>query len=293
VAFFGTPHDWMDIQPAGWRLLAAGLGGRCGAAVAAVERAVAARTTVDRYAAQLMSNWNLSPRRFALLPGWLLGSKYFWFVVGVVLVFCAADWIGHCSGKPHETRLTWAGWVLEVTGVFAIVVDIVKRERFFGRPSIFGDVLAWLRRFPLRKRNVVIAATGTSTSIVVGRGRLDAWHSTGPDAAVEARIASLEQNFYRLRESSQQEQDRLGKEINELQSALAHERKTREEQLATASKKLEETAVGDSYVELLSIIAVFVGLTASTVPDLVVLFFGWVYHVAALPPGLLEFVCRL
>ncbi len=97
-------------------------------------------------------------------------------------------------------------------------------------------------------------------------------------------MASLEQNFGRLRDAARADHEQHDRDIDELKKALAAERAAREALKREHARGLEENLAGDLHLERTSVAWVLLGLTAATVPALVMATFCWLYRFS-LPFG--------
>lgn len=236
----------------------------------------------------MASSVRLVLRRLPRLLPWLGEASKLWIFLAVVaLSFVASDWLGSCTAVPRLTRLTWAGWLLELFGVLWIAMGIWRKEQQFGKPGFVRVAIDWLARFPLRARHHTLAAGTGGYLLSGGRARLTAWNTPPPDADLAARVASLERNVVFLRDGARNDYEDHEKEIGKLQAELKSERETRARGHDEVAKRLEDALVGDIHLERMSVFWVLLGLTAATVPEFVQYLFGWIYGLLALP-----FACR-
>src|SRR5206468_10208665 len=87
---------------------------------------------------------------------WLVEARHAWLAAAVI---CVALVI---SLRPHTTepviRLT--GLVLQLLGICTVIWGISETRALFGHASLRSKARAWLGRFPVFRRDIVVGADG-------------------------------------------------------------------------------------------------------------------------------------
>jgi len=89
---------------------------------------------------------------------WLAEAQYAWVSVVVICVALATSLRQHTT----ESVIRLTGLVLQLLGIGTIIWGISETRALFGHPSFASKTKAWLSRFPLLRRNIVLAV-GSAT----------------------------------------------------------------------------------------------------------------------------------
>ena len=211
-----------------------------------------------------------------LLP-WLLEIRKFW----LVLVVCASAvglakaslWLGivnSSDGSECEDLLRVVGWVLDVLGISIAVFGIERRLNRFGGRSIIGVVfasaVAWIKRFPFYSPVLEFKSDGdlVLTTDLKAHGRFLPNRET-----IEERIAWLEKRedeltvkFFELQNLIEQNDKKSVERVEKLRAQLVA--KQVEDQ-----NRAGRVIASDAGWEIVGLFLILVGITLSTIPDVV------------------------
>jgi hypothetical protein len=199
--------------------------------------------------------------RIKAVWSWFADLRYAWLslaVIGGALLV---------SLRPHHTsepiiRLT--GLVLQLLGIGTVIWGISETRALFGHPSLTSKARAWLGRFPLWRRNVVIAAIGSIESTDVAKARGYGTHGPGINPTIETRVSALEKNITAIHERISTTQKEMDEEYQKTADALKREEQSRVAEDATIREKLEATGTGGVHISLIGASWLFVGVILST-----------------------------
>jgi hypothetical protein len=171
----------------------------------------------------------------------------------------------------NESRVRIVGLVLQLCGIMTVAQGISETRRFFGRPSLLSLWRNWVNRFPPFHRKIIMA-TVAGTMELSGAAQAHVWSNSGPDASIEERVAILEKNLLRVRDTTYEVQQKLDDESRSRENALVTERQLREAADSEIRNKLEATETGGLNLSLVGVVWLSVGLIFSTVPTEIVRF---------------------
>ena len=191
---------------------------------------------------------------------WLVEARHAWLAGAVI---CAALFI---SFRPHTTesviRLT--GLILQLLGIGTVIWGISETRALFGHASLASKARAWLGRFPLLRRNIVVAAGGVAFSATLGKARAHVTHGPGASPTIETRLEALEKNVTSIHERISQTQKEMDEELGKTADALKREEQSRQAEDRAIREKLEATGTGGVHISAIGALWLFVGVTLST-----------------------------
>ena len=191
---------------------------------------------------------------------WLVEARHASLAAAVI---CVALVI---SLRPHTTepviRLT--GLVLQLLGIGTVIWGISETRALFGHASLTSKVRAWLVRFPLLRRNVVVAAAGVELAAAVGKGRAHVTYGPGTNPTIDARLEALEKNVTSIHERISQTQKEMDEEFQKTADALKREEQSRRADDRAIRHKLEATGTGGVHISAIGALWLFVGVILST-----------------------------
>ncbi|MBC8472402.1 MAG: hypothetical protein H8D56_23310 [Planctomycetes bacterium] len=202
----------------------------------------------------------ISISRLKNLWPWLAEAHYAWLSSGVIL---AALIISLRPNTPEPViRLT--GLVLQVLGIATVIWGISETRAFFGHPSFAAKTKSWLTRFPLLRRNIVIAAGAASHALLTAKARAQSTHNPGTNPTIEARIDSLDRNIVLIHERITGAEKEMDEEFQKISNALKSEEHARQSEDNEIHKKLEATGTGGVHISAIGASWLFVGVILST-----------------------------
>mgnify|MGYP003587825762 CR=1 FL=1 len=202
----------------------------------------------------------ISISRLKNLWPWLIEARYAWLSLCVIL----SALIVSLRPNTPESVIRLTGLVLQLLGIATVIWGISETRAFFGHPSFAAKTKAWLIRFPLLKRNMVIAVDGASLVLLTGKARVHSTHSPGPNPTIEARIASLERNVVLIHKRISGTEKEIDKELSKISDALKGEKDARQLEDNEMHKKLEATGTGGVHISAIGASWLFVGVILST-----------------------------
>lgn len=201
-----------------------------------------------------------SASRIKYLWSWLVEARFAWLALGVI---AAALMVALRSHTPEPViRLT--GLVLQLLGIGTVIWGISETRALFGHPSFAKKAKSWLERFPLRRRNIVIAAGAGSLAAITGKARGYATQGPGPNPTIEARIEALEKNISLIHERISGTEKEMDEEFRKTVEALKNEEQQRHAEDNSIREKLEATGTGGVHISAIGASWLFVGVVLST-----------------------------
>ena len=121
---------------------------------------------------------------------WLKEARFAWLTIGVIGIALMM------SLRPHtsEPTIRLTGLFLQLLGIGTVAWGISETRTLFGHPSFASKIMGWLGRFPLRKRNIILSASGTSFATASSNARGHVKNNPGPNPTIDARVVALERN---------------------------------------------------------------------------------------------------
>jgi len=203
---------------------------------------------------------SISISRLKAVWHWLVEARHAWLAISVIF---AALLI---SLRPHtiEPVIRLTGLVLQLLGIGTVIWGISETRALFGHPSFASKTRAWLGRFPLLQRNVLISVGGAILGIAGGKARAYGTHGAGVNPTIETRVEALEKNITSIHERITQAQNEMDAEFKKAENALKHEEQVRQLEDNEIRKKLEATGTGGVHISAIGAAWLFVGVILST-----------------------------
>lgn len=200
-----------------------------------------------------------TPRMKALWP-WLVEARFAWLALGVIALALAV------SLRPHtpEPVIRLTGLALQVLGIGTVIWGISETRALFGHPSFAAKAKSWFGRFPLLRRNAVVAAGVGSIGFATCKARAYGTHGPGPNPTIESRINALEKNVVLLHERISSTEREMDDEFRKGAEALKKEEQTRQAEDNAIREKLEATGTGGVHISAIGASWLFVGVVLST-----------------------------
>lgn len=191
---------------------------------------------------------------------WLAEAKHVWLSL-LIIVLALLVAIRPGASEPL-IRLT--GLILQLFGIGTVIWGISETRAVFGYSPIFSKTKSWLQRFPLVRRDIVLAASGTALSAIGGKARAHGTFGAGDNPTVEARLDAVEKNIGAIHDRITATQKEMDEEIHRAADALKREEQTRREEDAAIGKMLEATGTGGVHISAIGASWLFVGIVLST-----------------------------
>jgi hypothetical protein len=165
------------------------------------------------------------------------------------------------------------GLILELLGIFSVVLGLNKTLKLHLGKNLQQIVLEWFKRFPKFLEN----QHGIElSSHMTAQDNCSAFITFGPNqnSAIEDRVTRLEEQFNQV--SFQAHKDRIlfENEFKKLSDALNAERNERESGDNQVKQDIKESAVEDVHIELMGVIWLFTGAISATASTELAKLFG-------------------
>lgn len=191
---------------------------------------------------------------------WLVEARFAWLALGVI---GAALMV---ALRPHtpEPIIRLTGLVLQVLGIGTIIWGISETRALFGHPSFAEKAKSWLERFPLSRRNIVIAVGAGSLAAVTSKARGYTIQGPGQNPTIETRLEALERNVSLIHERISGIEKEMDEEFRKTAEALKNEEQQRHAEDNSIREKLEATGTGGVHISAIGASWLFVGVVLST-----------------------------
>ena len=154
--------------------------------------------------------------RLKTVRAWLAEAWPLWLAVVVIglALFVSALLV---SMRPNtaEPVIRLTGLFLQILGIATVIWGISETRALFGHPSLTSKAKAWLGRFPLLSRNVVIGVGSAALSATMGKARAYGTHGPGPSPTIQTRLDALEKNVTAIHERISQTQAEMDRRASE------------------------------------------------------------------------------
>ena len=190
----------------------------------------------------------------------LVETKYTWLPA---LVVCLALFISLRPGTT-ESLIRLTGLVLQLLGIGTVIWGISETRALFGYPSFTSKTKGCLGSFPLFRRNVVVAVSGETLSVIGGKAMVYGTHGSGANSTNETRLDALEKNISSIHERINKAQKETDEEFQSITNTLKCEAQSRQADVSAIQKKLETTGTGGIYISAIGATFLFVGVILST-----------------------------
>lgn len=202
----------------------------------------------------------VSTSRMKALWPWLVEARYAWLALGVILVALAI------SLRPHtpEPVIRLTGLFLQLLGIGTVIWGISETRALFGHPSFAAKAKSWLGRFPLLRKNIVLAGGMASLSAATGKARGFVTQGAGLNPTLNARVDALEKNLVLIHERISNTEKEMDEEFRKAAEALKNEEQARQTEDTAIHEKLEATGTGGVHISAIGASWLFVGVILST-----------------------------
>jgi hypothetical protein len=201
-----------------------------------------------------MRNW------LTRTAAWLIQAKLLFLTLAIFLGAAALL----SMSAPTEPHIRLAGLGIQLLGLSTVLYGISTTRHHFGLPSLASSATTWLRSFPRwRIPPATISGVGGIES-ATAFGRATVRSVPRPNATIEDRVKTLEQNFATLDMSTTAIQQQLDAEQAARADALRQERASRETELRSLAEKLQLAETGGLNLSFWGLIWLMGGLLMST-----------------------------
>ncbi|MCK0507621.1 hypothetical protein [Aromatoleum anaerobium] len=202
----------------------------------------------------------ISVSRVKQLWPWLVEARFAWLALGVISAALIV------SLRPHtpEPVIRLTGLVLQLLGIATVIWGISETRALFGHPSFAAKAKSWVERFPLRRRNVVIAAGAASLSAATCKARGYATQGAGQNPTIDTRLDALERNISLIHERISSTEKEMDEKFRKTAEALKNEERARQAEDNAIRAKLEATGTGGVHISAIGASWLFVGVVLST-----------------------------
>lgn len=203
---------------------------------------------------------SISVTRIKQLWPWVVEARFAWLALSVIVVALTV------SFRPHtpESVIRLTGLVLQLFGIGTVIWGISETRALFGHPSFAAKAKSWIGRFPLRRRNIVLAAGAGSLSAAIGKSRGYLMQGLGPNPTVATRLDALENNVSLIHERISSTEKEMDEEFRKTTEMLKSEEQARQLEDNAIRAKLESTGTGGVHISAIGASWLFVGVILST-----------------------------
>jgi hypothetical protein len=145
-----------------------------------------------------------------------------------------------------------------------VIWGISETRALFGHPSFAAKAKSWFKRFPLRRRNIVLAAGAASLAAATCKARGYVTQGPGPNPTVDTRLDALERNVSLIHERISGTEKEMDEEFRKTAEALKNEEHQRQTEDNAIRAKLEATGTGGVHISAIGASWLFVGVVLST-----------------------------
>lgn len=202
----------------------------------------------------------ISMSRVKQLWPWLAEAHFAWLSLGVIGVALAVA----LRPQTSEPVIRITGLVLQLLGIGTVIWGISETRALFGHPSFAAKAKSWIARFPLRRRNIVLAAGAASLSAATCKASVYDMRGPGPNPTIDTRLDALERNVSLIHERISGIEKEMDEEFRKTAEALKNEEQTRQAEDNAIRAKLEATGTGGVHISAIGASWLFVGVVLSS-----------------------------
>lgn len=201
-----------------------------------------------------------SVSRIKQLWPWLVEARFAWLTLGVIGAALIV------SLRPHtsESVIRLTGLVLQLLGIGTVIWGISETRALFGHPSFAAKAKSWFERFPLRRRNIVLAVGAASLAAATCEARGYVTQGPGSNPTVDTRLDALERNVSLIHERISGIEKEMDEEFRKTAEAIKNEEHQRQTEDNAIRAKLEATGTGGVHISAIGASWLFVGVVLST-----------------------------
>ena len=197
--------------------------------------------------------------RVKLVWRWLAEARHAWLALSVILLAL----IFTLRPNTTEPAIRITGLVLQLLGIGTVVWGISETRALFGHLSFPAKVRGWLRRSPLVRRNIVLAASSGSLHITSGKVRASVTANPVNDS-VEARLDALEKNLSHVNDRVTGVEREMDEGFRSASSEVKSEAVARHAEDEVLRQRLEAAGTGGIHISSIGALWLFVGVVLST-----------------------------
>lgn len=192
-------------------------------------------------------------------------------VVVMALVLFAMRWVPEAwVEKGWEDKLRYAGGILQLLGVYTVLVGISEKRKLFQLQSILREQASFMKsigyalglRSP-RTASLTETLPAMTSSIFGGPGIT----KPRPGDSDQERIRLLEQNQDALSVNITGLHTRIGNEARALSTSIGTERTERDPQVSQLDLKVQKALIGGINVDIAGVLWLLVGIVLATYPQ--------------------------
>jgi hypothetical protein len=191
---------------------------------------------------------------------WLVEARLVWLNLAVIIIALIVAIRLHTP----EPMIRITGLLAQLVGIFTVLKDISKTQALFKLPSFIAKAKSWLKRFPLRRNNIVIAADATIIGTSACKFRGDVTQGPSPNPTIETRLDVLEKNISLIRERISDIEREIYEEFHKTKEALKNEEQARQAGDNDVRKELENAETGGAFILSIGALWLLVGVILST-----------------------------
>jgi hypothetical protein len=163
-----------------------------------------------------------------------------------------------------EAAIRVIGLALQLAGILTVAWGIVETWRFFGLGQPLAPVRAWIRRYPLRKRIIIAAASDSVEFSDAASARGHTSWPLKPTSPIEERVEAIEKNIPLMQDRISRTQIELDNAVRTLQGELKIVATSSNEQVQRVHSQVRLFGTGSLHISAMGALWLFVGSILST-----------------------------
>ena len=197
--------------------------------------------------------WLIKPAR-----GWLVVGALAWAVAGI-----------RTCPFALETKVRWAGMILQYFGLGVVMSGILGRGKLFQLPNPLRLLRSWFRELPRWKsEGKTIALTAHAKASAKASVDMTVIRATRPAAEVEERLAAAEAAMIEMRNQIEGVRVKHEEDHSRLAEKIDKQRKEASEEIGEVRERMQRALAADINLEWAGILLLAVGLfLGSTSPE--------------------------
>ena len=195
-------------------------------------------------------------------------ARHFGFVRYLLILGGVVAGVYHLCGRltpDAEDQLRYAGVLLQMAGLVAVVYGIASNRRLVGRAGVKDSLFKWFKRLRGGAMKTVVAKP---IPLVSKTKAYPVRSESRPSAkSVDERVDLLERQLAELRNSMDRTDRALREQLSEAKEDASRRARALSQQLGGVSDRVENLAAGGSVTELIGVIWVAIGILLSSLPE--------------------------
>lgn len=194
-----------------------------------------------------------------------LKSKHSYLIISILTIGMAVL-ISLVFRTEACIRIT--GMVLQLLGVYSVIVGIDKTRELFGEPSFYTISRDWLLSLIRKRKKSNLTASASLKMDSNLSAHLSLRHSSmGLKTTLKERVLSLEKNIKYIDEDIKYLQEKVKNQNAELLKTINNKSETNQKEIDKINQKLMESATGGIHISALGASWLFFGVILSSLSN--------------------------